>query len=214
MKKTILLLAAAIFLLLPFSAFASAPGGPIHLDLGIGWSASLNSYTADYYKGTESQGPHFILGLKFRVHDKLMLGVDASLAVQPWNYGYEYDYSYGYEGVDYTYDVSVKSRLFFSGDVTLTFYPEKLFYVMVGAGFSGMNLSYETGYDRHSGSSFSSMDGTEYGWNGLIALGINIPLAPFFRIGFEARYQGGYITSGPELYDFSLFSGNVMLSFL
>ena len=39
-------------------------------------------------------------------------------------------------------------------------------------------------------------------------------LARFFRIGFEARYQGGYITSGPELYDFSLFSGNVMLSFL
>jgi hypothetical protein len=35
-----------------------------------------------------------------------------------------------------------------------------------------------------------------------------------FRIGFQARYQGGYIMSGSELYDFSLLSGNITLSFL
>ena len=211
MKKTsLLLMLTVIALLAPLSANAEAPGGPVHLDLGIGWSSALNSYNSDYYSGTESQGPHFLLGVKFRVSPSFMLGIDASLAIQPWNYGYEYEYDYGSE---YSVNTTVDNRLFFSGDATLTYYPVRLFYVMVGAGFSGMNLSYKAGYGT-SGFKYDNMDGTEFGWNGLVALGIDLPLAPFFRIGFQARYQGGYIMSGENLYDFSLFSGNVTLSFL
>lgn len=211
-KMSLLLTALALALAIPLTAEAKAPGGPFHIDLGLGWSSSLNNYSSSHYDGTEAQGPNFFLGVKFRVAPSFMLGLDLSLAVQPWSYGYDYDYGYDY-GYGYDYRVSAKNRIFFSGDATLTFYPIRLFYVMVGAGFSGLNLSYETSYGS-GGLRYDDLDGTEFGWNGLVALGLNIPLGPFFRIGFELRYQGGYIMSGEELYDFNLFSGNVTLSFL
>lgn len=210
-KMSLLLTLAALALSLPLTAHASAPGGPVHIGLGVGWSSSVNNYTTSYYEGTEAQGPSFFLETKFRVSPMFMLGLDGALAIQPWNYGCDYDYDYGYDG--YGYDCSAKNRLFFSIDATLTWYPVSLFYLMVGAGFSGLNVSYETGYGSY-GSSYDSLDGTEFGWNGLFALGVSIPVAPVFRIGFQLRYQGGYIMSGPELYDFSLFSGNITLSFL
>lgn len=214
MKKMSLLLTALLLALaLPLNANAAAPGGPIHLDLGIGWSSSLNNYSSDYYEGTESQGPQFLLGLKFRVSESLMLGLEGSLAIHPWSYGYDYGYDdYGY-AYGYSYEIKAKNRIFFSGDLTLTYYPMRIFYFMAGAGFSGLNLSYEAGYGS-GGASFGDLDGTEFGWNGLLALGIDLPIIPFFRIGFQLRYQGGYIMSGDELYDFNLFSGNITFSFL
>ncbi len=214
MKKMSLLLTALLLALaLPLNASAAAPGGPIHLDLGIGWSSSLNNYSSDYYEDTESQGPQFLLGLKFRVSQSLMLGIEGAVAIQPWSYGYDYDYDYGGYGYDYSYEVKTKNRIFFSGDLTLTYYPVRIFYFMAGAGFSGLNLSYEAGYGS-SGASFGGIDGTEFGWNGILAIGLDLPIVPFFRIGFQLRYQGGHIMTGPELYDFNLFSGNVTFSFL
>lgn len=215
MKKTLLLILSIVALLLPLSASAS----PVNLDLGLGWSSTLNGYSSSFYDKTESQGPHFFVGLKFSLAEQFQLGVDVSLAVHPWSYGTEYSYDVGpeYEDYyDYSYDISVKNRLFLSGDVTLTYHIFP-FYVMVGGGVTGMNTSYKAGYSS-SGAYYDSyndsMDGMEVGWNGLIAAGFQFPLAPFLRMGMELRYTGGYITSGPELFDFSTFSASFVMSFL
>ena len=217
MKKTLLLMLTVIAMLLPLSANAFSP---VQLDLGLGWSSTLNGYSSNYYSKTEAQGPHFMVGVKFRVAERFLLGVDASLAVQPWSYGSEYSYDYGPEynnGYSYSYDVSVKNRLFVSGDLTLTYHVVFPFYIMIGGGVTGMNSSYEAGYSKDAGvygDKYDSMDGMEVGWNGLLAVGFQFPLAPFFRLGMELRYTGGYITSGPELFDFSTFSLNFLMSFL
>lgn len=218
MKKTLLLILSIVALLLPLSANAEAPGlSPVNLELGLGWSETWAGHASNYYSGSESQGPDFFVGVKFRVAESLMLGVDASLSIQPWSYGT--DYSYDYYDYSYSYDVSVKNRLFVNGDVTLTFYPVSIFYMMVGAGVTGMNTSYEAGYSdhgQHYDSVYSAKDGMKVGWNGMVAAGFQLPVAPFLRIGGEIRYTGGTITDNDtdELYDFSTVSAHLNLSFL
>ncbi|MDR0965479.1 MAG: hypothetical protein LBM75_03065, partial [Myxococcales bacterium] len=168
-NMSLLLPIAALTLLLPLTANAKAPGlSPVQVGLGVGWSSSFNNLSTNYYGESEVQGPHFMLEAKFRVAPSFMLGVDASLAIQPWSYGCSYNDLY----------CDSLSTLFFSGDATLTWYPIRLGYVMVGAGVTGLNLSYEAGYGSGGGHRDSLGEDTEFGWNGMIALGVNIPLSP------------------------------------
>lgn len=173
----------------PEKAPARTFGGPVRLELGIGWSSgATNTRANDVYseETLKSSGPAGFLALKFRPSAQvpLHIGIDLSATHQPW--------------VEDRYNHYDNDKLTaFAGNLVFDIYPIREIYVSLGVGACGLDRYWHHG-------------DVDLGVSGVLAAGIELEMSPGFRLGGQLRLQGG-IFSRDLL--FGGVSGYLVLSF-
>lgn len=137
------------------------------MELGLGWSLSSDP----------AYGLAGIIALKLRpsAHAPVLLGVEGSTALLLWSdvFGFHV-----------------------MGDLTLSIYPSRYFYFMLGGGINFLKFIREEEPLRNGATDFSShldepLRNEAFGFNALLAIGMEFPITDPFRIGFQLRAQGG-----------------------
>ena len=153
----------------------------VRLEIGLGWSAGASTYEDIYGAdpAIPSFGPSAFLGLKFRLSPRvpLQLGIDASFTGQLWannptNSSYYGDFNSASMGM---------------GCITLSAFPTRNVYLMLGIGMGGLQQDVEAKVTYRG----EETDRLKLGATGLAALGFEFHIARPFRFGIELRAFGG-----------------------
>lgn len=169
----------------------------VRMEVGLGWGVAGSSnedlFGAD--KTIRSYGPEAFLGVKFRLSPRipLQLGIDAS---------YSHHFLVDDNGVKSIAEYDAISVVM--GNVTLTAFPNRRFYLMLGLGAGGLgrDLDVKSAYARWD-------DDWDVGATGLVAAGVLFDVAEPFRVGLEVRAAGGIFDRDAC----GMFSGHLVLSF-
>lgn len=153
----------------------------VRLEIGLGWSAGASTYEDIYGADTSisSSGPSAFLGVKFRLSPRvpLQLGIDASFTNHPW----------ANNPTNSTYYGNFNAAAMGMGSITLTAFPTRNVYLMLGIGMGGLQQDVEARITSRG----EETDRLKLGATGIAALGFEVHVARPFRFGIELRAFGG-----------------------